>query len=74
LVSPLQIRIRAALDKEPDGMTANQLVLAAQSCPESIRKALARMGDVYIDRWVKEGTQFCAVHCLAFVPEDCPHP
>ena len=74
MVSPLQTRIRAALDKEPDGMTVCHLTVALRSNPESIRKSLARMGDTYVDRWVKQGTQYCAVHCLAFVPEDCPHP
>jgi len=55
-------------------MTVCHLTVALQSNPESIRKSLARMGDTYVDRWVKQGTQYCAVHCLAFVPEDCPHP
>jgi len=74
MVSSLQTRIRATLNREPDGLTTFQLVLAVHSCPESIRKALARMGDAYVDRWVKEGTRYYQVHCLAFVPEDCPHP
>ena len=74
MVSPLQTHIRAALDKEPDGMTICNLTLALKSNPESIRKALARMGDAYVDRWVKEGRGYSGVYCLAFVPEDCPHP
>ena len=73
-MTPLQNRIREALQKQEDGMTVGQLTLAVRGSPEAIRKALSRMGDSYIDRWVKEGWNFAAVHCLVAVPEDCPRP
>ena len=73
-MTPLQNRIREALQKQEDGMTVGQLTLAVRGSPEAIRKALSRMGDSYIDRWVKEGWNFSAVHCLVAVPEDCPRP
>ena len=55
-------------------MTVSQLVLTVRGSPEAIRKALSRMGDSYIDRWIKDGWNFAAVHCLVSVPEDCPRP
>lgn len=73
-VTVLNKRIRDALDQAPDGMTALELALALNIGPSQISRSLALMPDVYIDRWVQTRTKYAAVHCLAFVPEDCPHP
>ena len=67
-------RIRDALAQAPDGMTAMELSLALDIGASQISRSLALMPDTYIDRWVKTTGKYTAVHCLAFVPEDCPHP
>ena len=67
-------KIRDALAQAPDGMTALELALALKVAPTGVSRALALMPDTYIDRWVKTTGKYAAVHCLAFVPEDCPHP
>jgi len=67
-------RIRDALAQAPDGMTALKLALALNLTPTGVSRALALMPDTYIDRWVKTAGKYAAVHCLAFVPDDCPHP
>ena len=70
----IQKRIRDALAQAPDGMTALELALALNLTPTGASRALALMPDTYIDRWVKTTGKYTAVHCLAFVPDDCPHP
>jgi hypothetical protein len=67
-------QIRDALAQAPDGLTAKQLALMLDAEPSAISRSLALMPDAYIDRWVKTTGKYTAVHCLAFVPEDCPHP
>ena len=67
-------KIRDVLAQAPDGMTALELALALNLTPTGASRALALMPDTYIDRWVKTTGKYTAVHCLAFVPEDCPHP
>lgn len=67
-------RIRDALAQAPDGMTALELGLALNLTPTSVSRSLKLMKDTYIDRWVKTSRRYAAIHCLAFVPEDCPHP
>ena len=67
-------KIRGALGAAPDGMTALELALALKVTPTGVSRALSLMPDTYIDRWVKTTGKYAAVHCLAFVPEDCPHP
>ena len=69
-----QALIRDALDQAPDGMTAKQIALKLSVEPTAVSRALKLMPDVYIDRWFKSKSKYAAVHCLAFVPEDCPHP
>ena len=73
-ITVLSKRIRDALDQAPDGMTASELSFALDIGASQISRSLALMPDVYIDRWIKTRTKFAGVHCLAFVPEDCPHP
>lgn len=67
-------RIRDALAQAPDGMTAMELSLALDIGASQISRSLALMPDTYIDRWVKTTGKYTAVHCLAFVPDDCPYP
>ena len=67
-------QIRDALAQSPDGLTAKQLALMLDAEPSAISRSLALMPDTYIDRWVKTTGKYTAVHCLAFVPDDCPHP
>ena len=67
-------KIRDALGAAPDGMTALELALALKVTPTGVSRSLALMPDTYIDRWVKTTGKYAAVHCLAFVPDDCPHP
>ena len=73
-ITVLSKRIRDALDQAPDGMTAMELALALNIGPSQISRSLALMPDTYIDRWVQTRTKYAAVHCLAFVPDDCPYP
>ena len=67
-------RIRDALAQAPDGMTANKLAFSLNLTPTGVSRALALMPDTYIDRWVKTTRKHAAVHCLAYVPDDCPRP
>ena len=67
-------KIRDVLAQAPDGMTALELALALKVTPTGVSRSLALMPDVYIDRWVKTTGKYTAVHCLAFVPDDCPYP
>ena len=67
-------QIRDALAQAPDGLTAKQLALMLDAEPSAINRSLTLMPDTYIDRWVKTTGKYTAVHCLAFVPNDCPHP
>ena len=73
-ITVLSKRIRDALAQAPDGMTALELALALKVTPTGVSRALALMPDTYIDRWVKTTSKYAAVHCLAFVPDDCPYP
>ena len=67
-------KIRDALAQAPDGMTALELALALNLTPTGVSRSLALMPDTYIDRWHRTTRKFAAVHCLAFVPDDCPYP
>ena len=67
-------KIRDVLAQAPDGMTALELALALKVTPTGVSRSLALMPDTYIDRWVKTTGKYTAVHCLAFVPDDCPYP
>ena len=73
-VTVLNKRIRDALAQAPDGMTAMELSFALDIGASQISRSLALMPDVYIDRWEKSRSKYAAVYCLAFVPDDCPHP
>ena len=73
-ITVLSKRIRDALAQAPDGMTAMELSFALDIGASQISRSLALMPDVYIDRWVRTRTKYAGVHCLAFVPDDCPYP
>jgi len=73
-ITVLSKRIRDALAQAPDGMTAMELSLALDIGASQISRSLALMPDTYIDRWVQTRTKYSGVHCLAFVPDDCPYP
>jgi len=73
-VTVLNKRIRDALAQAPDGMTAMELSLALDIGASQISRSLALMPDTYIDRWEKSRNKYAGVHCLAFVPDDCPYP
>ena len=73
-ITVLSKRIRDTLAQAPDGMTAMELSLALNIEPSQISRSLALMPDTYIDRWIKTRTKYAGVHCLAFVPDDCPYP
>jgi DNA-binding transcriptional ArsR family regulator len=70
----LSKQIRDVLDQTPDGMTARQLAERLKVQQSSVTHSIKLMPDTYIDRWARTGRRYAAVHCLAFVPEDCPHP
>ena len=70
----ISAKIRDALAQAPDGMTALELALALNLTPTAVSRSLALMPDVYIDRWHKTTRKYAAIHCLAFVPNDCPYP
>jgi len=67
-------QIRDALAQSPDGLTAKQLALMLDAEPSQITRSLTLMPDTYIDRWVKSRSKYAAVYCLAFIPDNCPHP
>lgn len=67
--------IRAALRLCPDGLTITQLTRRLPIKSDSIRNALLKMPDAYIDRW--EGPhrgKYAAVWCVVVPPENCPYP
>jgi len=73
-ITVLSKRIRDALAAAPDGMTASELSFALDIGASQISRSLALMPDTYIDRWTRTATKYAGVHCLAFVPDDCPYP
>ena len=73
-ITVLSKRIRDALAQAPDGMTSMELSLALDIGASQISRSLALMPDTYIDRWEKSRSKYAGVHCLAFVPDDCPYP
>lgn len=73
-ITVLSKRIRGALAQAPDGLTPRQIALLLDVSLSQINRSLALMPDVYIDRWTPFKNKFTSIHCLAFVPEDCPYP
>ena len=73
-ITVLSKRIRDALAQAPDGLTPREIAVMLDVEVSQINRSLALIPDVYIDRWVKGATKYTAVHCLAYVPDDCPYP
>jgi len=59
-----------------DGLTINDLIVKTCLDGSNLRRALADMDDVYIDRWLSSQYQkpAQAVYCIVKIPEDCPKP
>jgi len=73
-ITVLSKRIRNALAQAPDGLTPREVALKLGVEVSQINRSLALMPDVYIDRWTAFKSKYTSVHCLAFIPDDCPHP
>lgn len=69
-------KIRKTLREHADGATINRLAELLSLKYESVRKALANMPDVYIDRWTRKpkGKRYEAVWFAVIPPENCPPP
>lgn len=70
-----QQALRRLLRKHPDGLTTAQASELSGFDSADVRRSLAAMPDVYVDRWTmgKRG-QYMKVWCIAYVPPNCPHP
>jgi len=67
--------IRDTLLKHEDGLTKSQICIMTGISPNSIKKSLDAMPDVYIDRWTKPAKRaITPVYIAIFVPDDCPKP
>lgn len=72
-------RIRKLLRDNPDGLSTNE-IKRALNLPDSVRKSLSAMPDVYIDRWAfrkepgRVRGRMVAIWCAVEVPENCPRP
>jgi hypothetical protein len=71
-------KIRQQLRQSKDGLSVGELSDAVGVNPHSIRKALIRMPDAYIDRWYEAGGvgqgMYGAIWCVVVPPENCPKP
>lgn len=72
--TPLQDNLREALRQNPDGLTASALAAELDVSPQAISNTIAKMPDVWIDRWYpnQAGNIWCAVYVTK--PEDAPKP
>jgi hypothetical protein len=70
------LSIREMLRENEDGMTAGWLAEFLSLHVDSVRGALAKMPDAYIDRWTKspKGKTYEAIWCVVVPPENCPKP
>jgi AcrR family transcriptional regulator len=73
--------IRAALRKEPDGLSISQVAQVTGLARASVRQALPNMPDVYVDRWEQiaktkgyEGKSWRAIYISVAVPPSTPRP
>lgn len=68
--------VRATLLKHSDGMTINEIASASGVPYRSVHRAVNKMADVYIDRWLAPSGAYPyqAVWCAVKVPDSCPHP
>ena len=68
--------VRATLLKHGDGMTINEIAAASGVPYRSVHRAVHKMEDVYIDRWLAPtgAYPYQAVWCAVVMPQNCPHP
>ena len=67
--------IRETLLAHEDGLTKSQICNITNISPNSIKKSLDAMPDVYIDRWVIPAKKAVTpVYVAVDVPKDCPKP
>jgi len=67
--------IRDTLLEHEDGLTKSQICNITNISPNSIKKSLDAMPDVYIDRWIVPAKKAVTpVYVAVDVPEDCPKP
>lgn len=68
-------RIREYL-KAVDGATLPEIISATGIDQNTVRAAIPKMADVYVDRWCPHltGKGWVRVFALADIPEDCPKP
>ena len=67
--------IRDTLLAHEDGLNKSQICNITNISPNSIKKSLDAMPDVYIDRWEKPKKQIITpIYIAVKVPEDCPKP
>ena len=74
--SKVKPNLREILHGYEDGLTINELVVKTGLDGSNLRRVLADMDDVYIDRWSASQHQrpAQAVYCIVKIPEDCPKP
>lgn len=68
-------RIREYL-KAVDGATLPEIISATGIDQNTVRAAIPKMADVYVDRWCPHSTGkgWIRVFAVADIPEDCPKP
>jgi hypothetical protein len=67
--------IRDTLLAHEDGLNKSQICNITNFSPNSIKKSLDAMPDVYIDRWEKQKKRIITpIYIAVKVPEDCPKP
>jgi hypothetical protein len=71
-----ELLVRNTLRFNPDGLTLNEIAQVSGVPYRSVHRAVAKMPDVYIDRWrAPTGAYpYQAVWCSVPVPDNCPHP
>lgn len=68
-------KIRAVLLRNPDGLTAVDIADRTGFDHSAIRRALPKMPDCYIDRWIGPNRgQYAAVWIAVPIPANCPEP
>jgi len=74
--SKIKPNLREILHGYEDGLSINDLVAKTSLDGSNLRRVLADMDDVYIDRWSVSQYQrpAQAVYCIVKIPEDCPKP
>jgi hypothetical protein len=66
--------IREHMRLIPDGGTAADIAKHMGLDPAATKRALLKMPDAYIDRWVYIRGNHRAVWCTVTTPENCPKP